>query len=169
MALIRNDFGLFIRFLNLFKLKDMFKTKQLPTDRDVLRCIYEMYSPEYPKILGGQVRSENDPYVPININEVAAKLDTLPELIFGRLYFHLNRKYNYKMDSGDSVQLFILDIEDKKRSDVKIDVIQFPFLTSILAGLEEEHSRFSSSKRTSYIFIGIALGSLFVNILSKGF
>lgn len=66
---------------------------KLPTDRQVLRCIYEMYESAYPGNSLGQAQGENDPYLPIDIPDVAKRLECKPELLFGRLYYYLDAKY----------------------------------------------------------------------------
>jgi len=38
----------------------------------------------------------NDPFVPIDVRAVASRLKTKPELLFGRLYYHLESKHRYK-------------------------------------------------------------------------
>jgi hypothetical protein len=58
---------------------------KLPTDREVLKRIYDMYEPSYP----GARPGENDPYVAVDLAAVAARLRCKPELLFGRLYYHL--------------------------------------------------------------------------------
>jgi hypothetical protein len=57
---------------------------KLPTDREVLKRIYDMYEPSYP----GARPGENDPYVAVDLAAVAARLRCKPELLFGRLYYH---------------------------------------------------------------------------------
>ena len=100
--------------------------KTLPTDRQVLRCIYEMYAADYPGALDDAGRGENDPFVPINIRHVAGHLQCPPEIVFGRLHFHLNARHSYKKDNDVNVSLFNLDFRNRGHS------IQFPLLTSVL-------------------------------------
>ena len=79
---------------------------KLPTDRQVLRCIYEMYDAAYPGVPPGEVRGENDPYLSIDVYAVAKLLDCKPELLFGRLYYYLDAKHRYKQENGALVSLF---------------------------------------------------------------
>lgn len=43
---------------------------KLPTDREVFKCIYEMYESSYPGAQPGSSRGENDPYIAIDIPAV---------------------------------------------------------------------------------------------------
>jgi hypothetical protein len=61
----------------------MFGQKRIPTDAQMLRCIYDMYRAQYP--------SAGEIFVPIDLRAVAAKLGEPAELIYGRLYFDMGR------------------------------------------------------------------------------
>jgi hypothetical protein len=74
--------------------------KKLPTDRQVLRYIFEMYKTAYPGPLGTSGRGSNDPYVPVDVKAVAERPGCDAELIFGRLYYHLDAKHRYKQKNG---------------------------------------------------------------------
>lgn len=65
---------------------------RLPTDREVRKCIFEVYEASYP---ADPETRKNDPYVPVDLRAVAAKLDCKPELLFVRLYYHLDAKHRY--------------------------------------------------------------------------
>jgi hypothetical protein len=103
---------------------------KLPTDRRVLECIFEMYEASY---LGAS--RANDPYVAIDVGAVAKELECSPELLFGRLYYHLDQKYRYRQDNGSVVSLFQIQIGGKRHA------VQFPYLSAILAGLNLEQRR----------------------------
>src|SRR5690606_26414547 len=100
--------------------------KQLPTDRDILKCIFEMYEPSYPGIPAGEIHGKHDPYVPIDLRAVAEKLDCKPEMLFGRLYYHLDAKFRYTQDSGAQVPLFRLPGNSDRHS------VNFPYLAAVL-------------------------------------
>jgi hypothetical protein len=104
---------------------------KLPTDHEVLRCVFEMYESSYPGAAPDETRGSNDPYVPIDVRAVAAELGCKPELLFGRLYYHLDPKHRYKQDNGALVSLFHLNVQNKGHS------VHFPYLAAILAGLSK--------------------------------
>jgi len=105
----------------------MATVSKLPTDRQVLKCIYEMYLPMYPGAQSGS-RGENDPYLSIDVPAVAVKLGCKPELLFGRLYCDLDYRHRYQQDDGVKVPLFTLQHGEKRHA------VNFPYLAAILAG-----------------------------------
>ena len=137
----------------------MLSTVRLPTDRYLLQCIYDMYQADYPGPKAAAGPGANDPYVPINVHAVAAKVGMSPELVFGRLYFHLDQKYRYKHDNGVTVSLFTLKVEEKRHA------VQFPYLASILAAQNQEFRRFAVGLTMSSVALGVSLVSLLVSIL----
>ncbi|MDB5923921.1 MAG: hypothetical protein JWN13_2857 [Betaproteobacteria bacterium] len=60
---------------------------RLHTDREILRCIFDMYASKYP--------SDGDPWLPIDATAVAARLKYPPELVFGRLYNDMGHRFRY--------------------------------------------------------------------------
>jgi hypothetical protein len=107
----------------------------LPTDRQILECIYKMYRDAYPGREPGEARGKSDPYLPIVVTDVATRLGCLPELLFGRLYYHLDAKYRYEQDDGAKVHLFSLMVGSERHC------VNFPYLAAVLAEKDEEHSR----------------------------
>lgn len=74
-------------------------SKRVPTERQVLRRIYEPSFPiEDPNI--GKVM------VAIDIEAVAKKLSTDKHVLFGYLYYHLDHKYRYQTGENSYVHLF---------------------------------------------------------------
>lgn len=107
----------------------------LPTDREILRCIFEMYEPVYPGKELGEVRGKNDPYLPIKVTEVASHLNCSSEMLFGRLYYHLDAKYRYTQDNDAQVHLFSIKVG------TEMHCVNFPYLAAVLAEKNEEHKR----------------------------
>src|ERR1051326_8206959 len=111
------------------------RMKKLPTDRQILRSIFDSYESDYPGLKGANGRGANDPYMPIDLTKIADSLNSTPELVFGRLYYHLDPKYRFTQDDGTKVDLFFLNFQNKGPA------VRFPLLASILAGLEEDHRK----------------------------
>jgi hypothetical protein len=107
----------------------------LLTDREILRCIIEMYAPSYPGTQPGEIRGKNDPYLPLKINEAATRLGCSPEMPFGRLYYHLDAKFSYTKDGNVQVHIFALKVG------AQMHCVNFPFLAAVLADKDEEHKR----------------------------
>ncbi len=132
---------------------------KLWTDRYVLQCIFDMYRSSYPGAKTASCSRENDPYVSIDVAAIARKLDCNPELLFGRLYYHLDRKYRYKQEDGALDALFHIQVGDKRHA------VQFPYLASILAGLNQEFRRQWVPLGVSLFSLGVSLTSRIVSIL----
>lgn len=119
-----------------------------------------MYEAAYPGEANGG-KGINDPYVPVDLWAVAAKLNTKPELLFGRLYYHLDTKHRYKQSSGAWVGLFLLNIENKGHS------VHFPYLSAILAGHDQEYRKQFWTVAFSILALVLSMMSLITNLLTK--
>ncbi|WP_230850558.1 hypothetical protein, partial [Vibrio harveyi] len=64
----------------------MFKN---PTDLELLECIYNHYRAEFALYDSDETIRAGKVYVPIDCKLIAGKLGADPELVFGRLYYHL--------------------------------------------------------------------------------
>jgi hypothetical protein len=138
----------------------MFSLKRaVITDRHILRCIYDMYLKSYPGVELPNGKHENDPYVPISVRKIAAKLGCTPQLLFGRLYYHLDAKYRYKQSGGAEVNLFALKVGDKTHC------VHFPFLAATLAEHDAEHRKFSWNLWISIFALALSLASIFSQII----
>ena len=125
----------------------------LPTDRKILRCIFKMYESFYPGKEPGETRGKNDPYLPIKVHEVATRLGCSPEMLFGRLYYHLDAKYRYTQDNDAQVNLFSLKVGSE------MHCVNFPYLAAVLAEKDEEHKRQLWS-------LGVAIAALVLSVAS---
>ena len=103
----------------------------------------------------------NDPHLAIDVREAPQKLECDPELLFGRLYYHLDQKYRYKQDDGVIVSLFVLQAGNKRHA------VQFPYLASVLAGLNQEYTRYLLSLVLSVIALVLSVASLAVSIMKS--
>ncbi len=127
--------------------------KSLPTDHKILKCIFKMYAPVYPGKESGEARGKNDPYLPIKIQDVAGRLGCSPEMLFGRLYYHLDAKFRYTQDSGAEVHLFSVKVGSE------IHCVNFPYLAAVLAEKNDEHRRQLWS-------VGLAVAALVLSVAS---
>lgn len=133
---------------------------RLPTDRKVLRCIYDMYKGAYPGNSLADGKGENDPYLPIDVFAIAKRLNTKPELIFGRLYYYLDSRHSYKQEGGALVPLFQVNFQGKRHC------VHFPFLASILADLEFEHSKYWWPLVVSVVAALLSLGAVVAQVVT---
>jgi hypothetical protein len=127
--------------------------KNLPTDRDILKKIYNKYYDTFEDFERESKTRSSKIYVPIDIEEIANELHVDSELMFGRLYYHLNKKYGYTQPNGSKVYLLAPKVGNDKNA------VNFPLLSAILAEMEETHKK----NRLSIIF---SIASLFISLLA---
>lgn len=125
---------------------------KLPSDIQLLNCIFNKYKNTFSRFEIDKSRSSKI-YVPIDCKEVANDLNTDPDIVFGRLYYHLEQKYGYEQSDGSKVHLFALKVGNDSKC------VNFPLLASVLAGLQED-------SRRHFVAQGIALGALIVSVTS---
>ena len=97
-------------------------------------------------------------YVPISCQEIADRLNVNGDIVFGRLYYHLEEKYGYKVPDEPvptRVHFFALKSGDDYHC------IHFPLLVSVLAGLRQERKNFWTST-------AIAISALIISLVSLG-
>lgn len=126
----------------------------LPTERKVLRKIYDMYENAYP----GPVPGETDPALPIDIHAVAERLGCKPQLLFGYLYYYLDHKHRYKTGENAYVHLFAKQVGKHRHA------VNFPYLAAILAAHDQEHSKFAWSLGISLVALAISIGGFIAQV-----
>lgn len=124
---------------------------KLSTDRDILKCIFDMYAPAFRAAQIAPDTNGEKIYIPIDVKNVAAKLDNDAHVLFGRLYYHLNAKYRYKTDENAQVQLFAFQVGENRHC------INYPFLAAILA--EQLEAR-ANEQRNFWLAIAALVFSL---------
>lgn len=128
---------------------------EIPTDLKILDAIYELHHEDFVSFMSDETRRDSKIYVPIDCKKIAGRLKVDGDIVFGRLYYHLEKKYGYRRDDGTVVHFF----DSRVGNDVHC--INFPLMTSVLAGLRQERKNFWISTAT-------ALAALFFSLLSLG-
>lgn len=126
---------------------------RIPTDFEILNTIYRIYHSDFVAFERGDGTRDSKIYVPIDCKIVAEDLKVDSDIVFGRLYYHLEKQYGYKQDDGSKVYFFAL----KVGNDLKC--VNFPLMTSVLAALRQERKKF-------WIGTAIAVLALIVSIVS---
>ncbi len=129
---------------------------KLPTERQVLRRIYDMYETSYPL---GEL-GVRDTFVPIDIGAVAEALGCKPELLFGYLYFHLDYKHRYPSGENAHVHLFAPQAGELRHA------VNFPYLAAILAAHDQEHSKYVWSLGVSLVALALSVGAIVAQLVS---
>jgi hypothetical protein len=126
-----------------------------PTDLKISDTIYNMYYKRF-ATFRKEDQSRNDKiYVPIDIDRIANELKIDPDIIFGRLYYRLNKIHSYK------------EWDEKLKTEIKTDLfanmhmhqphcIHFPLMASILADLKDNQKKFLISTWISIISLVIS-------------
>ena len=135
---------------------------KVPSDLEILECIYKKYYEEYRSFQREDKTRSSKIYVPINCKEIAQQLNTDNDIIFGRLYYHLENLYGYKQDDGTSVHFFANAIKENE-----IHCINFPLMASVLAGMQEEHKKFTIATGVSIIALVVSIISVVIAIWPK--
>jgi hypothetical protein len=133
--------------------------RRLPTDREILEAIYRRY---YPTFADSAARSSKV-YVPVDLASIAREFKVDADIIFGRLYYYLDKKHGYKQDDGTLVPLFSLKVGEDSHC------VNFPLLASVLASLQSEHLRARRATIISIISLILSALALGVSAISLWF
>jgi hypothetical protein len=123
---------------------------KMPTDFEILSRIYETKYAEFCAFSRDQRNRSSKIYVPIEIDVIARELDVDSDIVFGRLYYHLQKKHAYQQSDGVWVDFF------EPRFGEDQNVINFALLSSVLAGLKEDRDRNRQSLVLSIIAITLS-------------
>jgi hypothetical protein len=133
------------------------KMKKLPTDIQILKTIYEMYYDDFVSYDKNNNKSRSSKmYVPINIEYISKKFNVDPDLVFGRLYYHLEKKFGYSHEDGTKVPFFTLQAGSDKHC------VHFPYLASVLATMKSESKKFFIATIISVVALIVSLISIFL-------
>lgn len=127
--------------------------KHLPSDLKILKLIYNRYYNSFSSFSQELPQRSSKIMVPIDLNEIANELKVDSDIIFGRLYYHLEQRHGYTRDNGTKVAFFSLSAGSDKHC------VNFPMLASVLANLHDDATRYQGA---TYI----ALFSLLISILA---
>ena len=131
---------------------------KLPTDLEVLEKIYRQYGATFRAHSVDSPARGHRNYVPIDVRHVATGLGADREELFGRLYYHLDHKHQYRRDDGTLVHLFALSVGNDKHC------INFPYLSALLADYRSEHRKVFWPLAISVASSLIAVAALFFNL-----
>ncbi|MGE4545405.1 MAG: hypothetical protein AB7D06_14985 [Pedobacter sp.] len=131
--------------------------KKIPTDLKILNEIYKRYFAFYESHTPDNPNRSTKNYVPIEISKIAECLKAEGNIVFGRLYYHLEKKYGYTNEDGTKVPLFALNFADGE-----MHCVNFPYMASVLAELREENKKFKLATSIAVLSIIISIISLFI-------
>ena len=127
--------------------------KRLPTDLEILNRIYDGY---YGTFVKDKASRSSRNYVSIDIDRLAEDLGVDVDMMFGWLYYHLDKKHRYKQEDGAAVHLFAPKVGDEK------DCVHFPYLGAVLAGLRSERRKLLTANTIATFSLIVAALALFL-------
>ena len=136
-------------------------TKRLPTDLEILDAVYKRYYKVFKTYSEGVSNERSSKiYVPLDIIAIAKDLGVDADILFGRLYYDLDKRHGYERDDGVKVPFFYLLLDDKDRH-----CINFPYMAAVLAGLRDERSQRRTGIVIAVVSLVISGVSLFISLL----
>ena len=133
--------------------------KRPPTDLEILEEIYKSYYSTFSSFSRKKPNRGTKVHVPIDIESIAKHFLVDPDIIFGRLYYHLEPKYGFAQPDGSKVHFFALQVGSDRHT------VQFPLLASVIADLREERNKHLVSTWISIAAIIISIISLTVSLI----
>ncbi len=133
--------------------------RAIPTDQVLLSEIYNRYLKDFSDWTEENKTRTNKIWVPIDVQRMGKKFRCDPDLIFGRLYYHMNEKYGSSTGDGHDVNFFNTFIGQDRH------VVNFPLLTSVLADLQDERKKFVVSTRLAALSLVVSAISIAIAVL----
>jgi len=134
--------------------------KILPTDLQILNTIYNKYYDKFISFSKKDSDRISKIFIPIDIALIAEELKVDVDIIFGRLYYHLESKYGYQNPDGTKVSFFTI------KAGTDINCINFPYMASVLANLREKEKKYTAATVIAIISLFIAGASSIIAVIS---
>ena len=131
----------------------------IPTDERLLREIYKRYLRVFSDFSEDNKTRAAKIWVPIDIVAIARKFRCDEDLIFGRLYYHMNDKYGSHTGTGDQVNFFNIRLGADRHC------VNFPLLTSVLSDLQDQRRKFIVSTRLAALSLVVSGVSILIAFL----
>jgi hypothetical protein len=128
--------------------------RALPTDLELLNAIYRANYRAFADYSEDNKTRSSKIWMPIDIEALGKRFGTDPDMIFGRLHYHLNGKYAQTLKGDERIEFFQMRIGQDRHC------VNFPFLASVLADLREDQRRFVIASRIAALSLVISLVSI---------
>lgn len=137
--------------------------KKLPTDLQILNFIYDKYYEQFIDFSKDNPTRSTSNFVPIDIELIAKFFRVHVDVVFGRLYYHLEKKYGYYNNDGTRtrVPFFLVKAGSDK------NCINFPYMSSILANLQDAEEKHNTTTKISKGALLIAIISAIISLCSN--
>ena len=137
--------------------------KKLPTDLQILNAIYERYYEIFARYEPGDESRLTKDYVPIDVEAIAKDLRVDSDIVFGRLYYHLNKKHGYRAEVGGHVPFF-----DLRTGPDEIHTVHLSLLASVLADLRDRAKKYKTATWIASASLVVSVLAISISILGKG-
>lgn len=130
---------------------------KIPTDLEILEDIYFRYNDDFRKYAKKEPDRIARIRVPIEVEDVAETCGVEEDMIFGRIYYHFNKKYSYTDSQGEVTTFFTTE---------KFEGLSvcFPLVASILADKYIEKKKHETVLFIAGTAIALSIVSLLVAI-----
>lgn len=132
--------------------------KNVPTDMAILDKIYNDYYDTFSEFSRDKPSRQTKIFVPLDIKKIAGELGVDEDIVFGRLYYDLEKRYGYKEDDGTNVHFFT------RAAGKDRDCINFPYAASVLAALRDEKKKFGIATGLAVLSLIISVGSICLSL-----
>jgi len=129
--------------------------EKIPTDQEILEDIYTRYHDEFRRYAKKEPDRVARIRVPVDVEEVASACGVEQDMIFGRIFYHFNKKYSYKNHEGKVTTFFTTE----KFEGLSVN---FPLVASVLADIHAEQKNRDTFVALSVTAIGLAVVALLV-------
>ena len=127
-----------------------------------MQAIYDEYYPYFAAHTKDAPHARDSKiYVPVDVRLIAQNLSVDGDIVFGRLYYHLEKKYGYATDDGKTIKFFWFR-EGKPMPDRHC--VNFPLMSAILASLREDNRKFNVTQALAIAALVISIISLLVGL-----
>ena len=129
---------------------------KVPTNLEILNTIHTLYYSDFADYSKETSSRDSKIYVPIDVDKVAHNLSVDVDIIFGRLYYDLDRRYGYSQKNGTQVKFFSIQFGKDRH------VINFPYMAAVLAELSDENKKFRIATVIALISLVVSIVSIFI-------
>lgn len=134
---------------------------KISTDREILESLFSTYASAFEAAQSAPDQDGKRIYVPIDVKHVARLIDNDPQVLFGRLYYHLDSKYRYEQSGGALVHFFALNVGGAR------NCINYPYLCALTADFRERHRENAKTFRLSVAALIISLAAIVAQLADR--
>lgn len=131
------------------------------TDLQILNAIFRKHKDDYLAWARGRSSRCSKNYVPVDIKEIADSLHIDVDLVWGRLYYDLDKRYSYREANGAWVHFF------SPKVNTDDNCIHFPYLVSVIASLRTQAWKTWLPVGISAAALAVAVATLAWNVFSN--